>query len=172
MIKNPKLSTRWALALVLSFGLACASSQTGGSDSGSDPRGTISEGTDPGLGSRANTGGGGMASGAELTTVYFDYDASLLSRAAKSSLQANAALLKNSPGMRVEIQGHCDERGTAEYNLALGKRRAESARRYLLDLGVESGQLSTTSYGEEQPAARGSSESAWSRNRRDDFVRR
>ena len=108
----------------------------------------------------------------ELSTVYFDYDAAALSREAKSSLQANAALLKNSPGVRVEIQGHCDERGTAEYNLALGKRRAESARRYLLDLGVDSSQLMTTSYGEEQPAVRGSSESAWSQNRRDDFVRR
>jgi outer membrane protein OmpA-like peptidoglycan-associated protein len=72
--------------------------------------------------------------------------------------------------VRIEIQGHCDERGTEEYNLALGQRRAEAARRYLRDLGISSSRIETKSFGESMPAVRGHGEAAWSKNRRDEFV--
>ena len=79
-------------------------------------------------------------------------------------------MLKQNPGVRIEVQGNCDSRGSTEYNLALGNRRAESARRYLRDLGVNSSRIGTVSYGEERPAVRGNNEVAWAKNRRDDFV--
>ena len=88
----------------------------------------------------------------------------------KAALRASAGTLKQNPNIRIEVQGNCDERGSNEYNLALGNRRAESARRYLIDLGINSSRLSTVSYGEERPAVRGSNEVAWARNRRDEFV--
>ena len=95
-----------------------------------------------------------------------------LSGSSKSSLKHNATLLQAAQNARLEIQGNTDERGTEEYNLALGKKRAEAAKQYLVDMGVGSGQLTTISFGEENPAVRGSTESAWSKNRRDDFVLR
>jgi peptidoglycan-associated lipoprotein len=79
-------------------------------------------------------------------------------------------VLQGASGVRIEIQGNCDERGTNEYNLALGKRRAEAARQYLIDLGIDSSRISTISFGEENPAVRGSTEAAWAKNRRDDFI--
>ena len=78
--------------------------------------------------------------------------------------------MKGQSSSRIEIQGHCDERGSNEYNLALGTRRAESAKRYLVDLGIPGGRVSTVSYGEEQPAVRGHNELAWAKNRRDEFA--
>ena len=89
---------------------------------------------------------------------------------AKSVLTENADWLKQNPDKRIEIQGHCDERGSTEYNLALGMRRAQAAKQYLVDLGVEQSRLRATSFGEERPAVRGEGEMAWSKNRRGDFV--
>lgn len=114
----------------------------------------------------------GPLTGSDLETVFFDYDVASLSEQARQLLRHNAAVLKANSGRKLEIQGNCDERGTTEYNLALGKRRAEAAKRYIVDLGVSSSAVSTVSFGEENPAVRGSSESAWARNRRDDFVLR
>ena len=76
----------------------------------------------------------------------------------------------NNPQKEIVIEGHCDERGTEEYNIALGERRASSAKKYLINLGVKSGQLSTISYGEEKPADLGNDEEAWAKNRRDEFA--
>jgi peptidoglycan-associated lipoprotein len=107
-----------------------------------------------------------------MRTIYFDFDDYSLSSEAKTHLKHNASILGSKGGSRVEIQGNCDERGTAEYNLALGKKRAESARQYLIDLGVDGSRVSTVSFGEENPAVQGSGESSWAMNRRDDFVLR
>jgi len=107
-----------------------------------------------------------------LQTVYFDYDEARLRADAKEALRRNAEYLRSVPNAVVELQGNCDERGTEEYNLALGKRRAESAKQYLADLGVPDGRLTTVSFGEENPAVSGSSESVWAKNRRVDFVLR
>ncbi len=106
----------------------------------------------------------------DLETIYFEFDQSGLRPDAKAELRASAERLKQNPDVRIEVQGNCDTRGSAEYNLALGNRRAESAKRYLGDLGVNASRISTVSFGEERPAVRGNNEVAWARNRRDDFV--
>jgi peptidoglycan-associated lipoprotein len=112
----------------------------------------------------------GGARGSPLRSIYFEFDASSLSADAQGALRHNAQLLRDNPDWRIRIEGNCDERGSDEYNLALGKRRAEVARTYLVDLGIEGSRLETISYGEEAPIVLGSSEDAWAQNRRDDFV--
>ena len=104
-----------------------------------------------------------------LRTLFFESDKSELSPDARQILAANAAWLRGHPDFAVLIAGHCDERHTEEYNLALGERRAESVRRYLVSLGVAGTRTETISYGEEQPVDRGHDESAWSKNRRAEF---
>ncbi len=111
------------------------------------------------------------AESAGLETVYFDYDKSDLRQDSRNVLSKNAdVLLKAKNGMKIRIEGHCDERGSAEYNLALGERRAKSVQQYLLTLGVQADRLSTISYGKEKPAVQGSTEEAWAKNRRAEFV--
>ena len=104
-----------------------------------------------------------------LETIYFDYDKSDLSSAARDALVKNAELLKKKSGTVVTIEGHCDERGSAEYNLALGERRAKSTMQYLLTLGVPAERLATVSYGKEKPAVDGHDDAAWAKNRRAEF---
>ncbi len=99
-------------------------------------------------------------------TIYFDTDRYNVDSADSAALAAQAQWLMKYPAKRATIEGHCDERGTREYNLALGERRANSARDYLLSVGVEASRLTTVSYGKERPAAMGSDEGSWSRNRR------
>ena len=105
----------------------------------------------------------------ELQTIYFDYDSSVLKPEAKAKLEKGADWLKRKPKVNVQIEGHCDERGTNEYNLALGERRALAARRYLISLGISTDRIFTISYGEERPAVEGHDESAWKFNRRGEF---
>ncbi len=102
--------------------------------------------------------------------VPYAFDSAALSPMAQNILKRKAGWLNDNPGKAAVIQGHCDERGTAEYNLALGERRAESARAYLIDLGIASSRLSTISYGEERPLDPSSTEEAWAKNRRSQFV--
>jgi peptidoglycan-associated lipoprotein len=104
-----------------------------------------------------------------MQPVYFDFDKTTLSTDAQSTLARNAEWLRANPQVRVQVEGNADERGTEEYNLALGERRAESVKGYLTSLGIESNRLNTLSYGEERPADPGHSESAWSKNRRAEF---
>lgn len=105
-----------------------------------------------------------------LLPVYFDFDKALISQEQQERLVANGRFLKDTPGGKVRIEGNCDERGTNEYNLALGQRRAASAKKYLVNLGISAARLSSISYGEEQPLKIGNDEAAWSENRRVDFV--
>lgn len=105
-----------------------------------------------------------------LKPAYYDYDSSELSAEAQKALTENAAVLKQYPGWTVTIEGHCDERGTAEYNLALGERRAVAAHAYLVSLGVSADRLRTVSYGKEFPFDPGHDESAYAKNRRAHFV--
>ena len=102
--------------------------------------------------------------------IFFDFDRSELRDDARATLQAKAEALRQFPDIRIRIEGHADERGTVEYNLALGERRADAARAYLIDLGIDSDRMTTISYGEERPAVDGHNEAAWSQNRRDEFV--
>lgn len=98
--------------------------------------------------------------------VFFGYDSSSLESEAQSTLQRQAAWLNQYPNVNVTVEGHCDERGTREYNIALGERRAAAAKKFLVGLGVKSSRISTISYGKERPAVIGSNESAWGQNRR------
>ncbi len=102
--------------------------------------------------------------------IHFDFDKSAIREDAKPVLAAVADYMKKNKGAKLVIEGHCDERGTAEYNMALGDRRAESARKYLASLGVQAAVLSTVSYGKEKPLDPGHNEDAWAKNRRDHFV--
>lgn len=106
---------------------------------------------------------------ANLATVYFEFDSSALGPEARRVLEDNARWLIDHPDVRIVIEGHCDERGTVEYNLALGARRAQAVRDYLVNLGVAADRIRTVSYGEERPAAPGHDEASWSRNRRAEF---
>ncbi len=105
-----------------------------------------------------------------LRDLHFAYDSYDLFPEAQDTLQANARWLQNNAQARVEIEGHCDERGTNEYNLALGAQRARAAREYLVTLGISMGRLSTISYGEELPLCRDQTEDCWQQNRRVHFL--
>jgi len=116
--------------------------------------------------------GGGIAQETTpgLQRIYFDFDQSLIRPDMKPILQGNYDYLGRNAGIRIRIEGHCDERGTTEYNLALGERRAKSAFQYLMDLGVDPNRMSVVSYGEEVPLDPGHNEAAWAKNRRAEFV--
>jgi peptidoglycan-associated lipoprotein len=105
-----------------------------------------------------------------LQEVYFGFDSFDLSNEARAILKRNADWLKANQSVRVEIEGHCDDRGTNEYNLALGAKRAQAAKDYLVSLGIPVERLSTISYGEELPVCREQTEDCWQKNRRDRFV--
>jgi peptidoglycan-associated lipoprotein len=106
----------------------------------------------------------------QLADVFFDYDSAELSSSAQSTLDADGKVLNDNGGSSITIEGHCDERGTVEYNLALGDRRAASAKDYLVRFGIPATRISTVSYGEERPFATGSDEAAFAQNRRAHFV--
>lgn len=101
--------------------------------------------------------------------VYFDLDKSDLTDQDKASLDQKVPILNANPGLRIRVAGNCDERGSDEYNLALGQRRAASAKRYLTDHGVDGGRIDVISYGKERPVAQGHDEGAWAQNRNDQF---
>ena len=105
-----------------------------------------------------------------LSTVNFAYDSATLSESAKKTLNENAEWIKKNNDVAIQIEGHCDSRGSVEYNLALGERRAKRVKNYLVAQGIDSKRLSIISYGKEKPIASGSSESAHSQNRRANFV--
>jgi peptidoglycan-associated lipoprotein len=102
--------------------------------------------------------------------IFFAFDRSDLNADSRGTLERLASWMTNYQNVTITIEGHCDERGTREYNLALGERRADAARDYLVALGVDGGRLTTISYGKERPAVLGSNEEAWAQNRRDVFV--
>jgi peptidoglycan-associated lipoprotein len=130
----------------------------------------------------ADTGGGGASAGTTASTVtpgssqdfvqnvgdrvFFDFDKSVIKPEGRTTLQRQAEWLKKYPNVTVTIEGHCDERGTREYNLALGERRATAVRNALVALGIPAARMKTISYGKERPAVLGSNEAAWAQNRR------
>jgi len=153
------------LALGLTSG--CSSKQ---SDSELESDSSLSDSEFGGSrGSLADAQAGRRVGGGRFEEIYFAYDSSELDSAGTQAVRYNAELLRAEKG-RIEIEGHCDERGTAEYNLALGARRAKAVRDGLVAVGISSSRLSTVSYGEELPVCRESSESCWSQNRRAHLV--
>ena len=171
---------QWIAAVALALAVGCAhDGENGyGEDSASGDQSGALLGEDlggEGAFERYGASEGSELSAAErealgLRTIYFDFDQFALSASARETLRRNAEILKSHPEIRVEIQGNCDERGSEEYNLALGERRANAVKRYLVDLGVPSSRLRTVSFGEARPAVQGHDESAWRYNRRADFV--
>jgi peptidoglycan-associated lipoprotein len=105
-----------------------------------------------------------------LKDIYFDFDRYDLKPGARETLQADAEWLKKNPSTSVQIEGHCDERGTAEYNIALAAKRAQAAKDYLTTLGIDTGRLSTISYGQELPVCTEHNEDCWQKNRHDRLV--
>lgn len=103
------------------------------------------------------------------TMIHFDLDKSTIRQDDMGALDQKVAILQANPALKIRIGGHCDERGSDEYNLALGNRRAQSAKQYLVSHGIDAGRIETQSWGEEKPLAPGHDESAWSQNRRDEF---
>jgi peptidoglycan-associated lipoprotein len=152
------------VAALVSFG--CKSNPKNGAGEGSS--GIDSTSFDDGTG--GGLGGEDRMATSELQSVYFDYDMALVRDDQKPTLQANATAIGNrSEWRRVTIEGHCDERGSEEYNLALGERRANAVKRYLTTLGIPDAKLDTVSFGESKPAVQGHDESAWRWNRRAEF---
>jgi peptidoglycan-associated lipoprotein len=163
---------------LIAAALGCAgSSDFEEGDEATSGRGSSLYGKEVG-GSEFERYGGGTASelsAAEadalgLQTVYFAFDQFSLGTSARETLRRNAEILRSHPDILVEIQGNCDERGSEEYNLALGERRAQAAKDYLVNSGIRRQRISTVSFGESNPAAAGQSERSWQLNRRDDFV--
>jgi peptidoglycan-associated lipoprotein len=103
------------------------------------------------------------------TMIHFDYDKALIRGGDAAVLDQKVAILQANPALRIRISGHCDERGSDEYNLALGNRRATASKQYLVSHGIDAGRIETVSYGEERPIASGHDEEAWAQNRRDEF---
>ncbi len=113
---------------------------------------------------------GAAVTSASLQPIYFDFDKSFIRDDARSAMKANAEWLKANPKVEIRIEGNCDERGTKEYNQALGQRRATSAKKYFTDLGISAKRISLISYGKEKPVCSEHTEDCWQKNRRDDFV--
>jgi peptidoglycan-associated lipoprotein len=143
---------------------AAAPAETPAADAGAQAGQTDTAATEAGPQEAA------AAAGSGLQPIYFDFDRSLIRDDAKEALRANADWLKANPQVNIRIEGNCDERGTVEYNQALGQRRAQSAKKYLTGLGIASRRISLISYGKEKPTCASSTEDCWQQNRRDDFV--
>lgn len=168
-----------SLTVALSIVVIAGCSSTGGTQDG-DSYGSQDGSSMGGGTSGAGTGGQygsttGSGSGAnqqadsripEVRTIYFDYDRDTIKSEYESAVMAHARYLRANPNAQVVLHGHTDERGTREYNMALGERRARAVQRFLNIQGVSNSQMSVVSYGEERPAASGQSESAYSQNRR------
>jgi peptidoglycan-associated lipoprotein len=105
-----------------------------------------------------------------LETVYFEYDSDAIRADAQTALEKKVPLLAANSAVRITVSGHCDERGSDEYNIALGRRRAESVKRFLTDRGIDASRIETISFGRERPAVQGSTEDAYAKNRRDEFL--
>jgi peptidoglycan-associated lipoprotein len=119
---------------------------------------------------RAREAAVSVARDALTDIVFFEYDSDEVTATAQRKLEAKAAVLRANPGVRLRVEGHCDQRGSTEYNLALGQRRAEAVRAYLVNLGIDESRLSTLSYGKERPLVEGDDEESLARNRRAEFT--
>ncbi len=135
--------------------------------------GNIQEGVVGGEGIREPGSQAAISEGrtsAPFLPIYFDFDRYTIRPDMISRMEHNAKVMLDHPDIKVEIQGNCDERGTNEYNLALGEKRAKAARDYMVNMGVDPGRITIVSLGEEKPLDPGHNEKAWAKNRRDDFI--
>lgn len=175
---NPMINRIFALFAVVAFLAACETApKDAGDAAGSGASGSSDTSSSSSSSSSASGGSTSSSSGSSTMTkdeelvsignkVYFDFDSSALSADAKSTLNAQAAFLRSNPSVRITVEGHADERGTREYNLALGDRRASAARDFLVAQGIDGARIKTISYGKERPEMVGSNDEAWAKNRR------
>ena len=168
---RPIKLTALILTLLITFGLTSCGSQSKNNAEMNDS-GVTTEDQDMGNNGMNLELNGDSDSGkaGTLSTVYFDFNSSSLSSSTRDALESNANFLKENPSVEVQIEGHADERGGVQYNLALGERRAQAVKQYLVSMGVSSSRITTISFGKERPIAFGHTESAWSQNRRANFV--
>jgi peptidoglycan-associated lipoprotein len=158
------------LAAAVSIGCASSAEKNGNGDGAAGRTGEFSEGTLIEEMDIVEEGMEGPQRVPELETIYYDFDMALIRDDQKPTLRANAnAIQGHGEWRRIIIEGHTDERGSEEYNLALGERRANAAKRYLVNLGVSGARVDTVSFGESNPAVQGHDEAAWRWNRRADF---
>jgi peptidoglycan-associated lipoprotein len=148
--------------MVALLAVGCASNKPKNSQDGSNDG---ANGANNGLSLELNGDSDSNKAGG-LQTVFFAFDSSALDASAKNTMQANADFLKSNAKVDIQVEGHCDERGTDDYNQALGQRRANVVRDWFTSNGVPATRLNTVSFGEQQPAARGSNENTWRQNRR------
>lgn len=162
---------RWSFLAVLSLFVVVGLSSCSKKDVKQDEAGFQTGGGEGAAGGTGTTGAGeaGRTSD-DLKTVHFAYDSYKLTGESRNILKNSAKWMKDNPSATIQVEGHCDERGTTEYNLALGERRANAAKDYLVKLGVDAARVSIISYGEERPVDPGHDEGAWAKNRRDEFV--
>jgi peptidoglycan-associated lipoprotein len=155
--------------LIIATSLTLTSCGGGAKKKTDGPGSTVSTGTVSSGSLEINSDSDSGKAGA-LRTVYFAFNSAALSSDTQSALSNNAEFLKNNTSVEVQVEGHCDERGGVQYNIALGEKRAQAIKRYLVSMGVASSRISTVSYGKERPIAFGHDESAWGQNRRGNFV--
>ena len=160
------------LAFIALAAAGCSSKKKGSEleGAGAQGAGLSDESLSGGSLALAKSGRLGAADTGPLHDIHFDYDSFELDETARQTLQENAQWLKDNPNVRVEVEGHRDDRGTVEYNLALGAKRAAAAKNYLIALGISRDRITTISYGEELPICQEETEECWARNRRDHFV--
>jgi peptidoglycan-associated lipoprotein len=152
-----------ALALItLVAGAGCGSGQTKPDES---PTADAAVSEVDNLGQDSDHGGAGG-----LQTIYFPYDAFTLDSTAKGTLKTNSEILKQKGSLKIQVEGHCDQRGGIQYNIALGEKRANAVRKYLIDLGVGGDRVTTISFGKERPLDTAENEQAYAKNRRANFV--
>lgn len=161
------------LSVAVLFVASCATKQKKGSDAEGMAGGAGGEEAAPVIAEKEMSfdpqgSDSGKISG--LGTVYFEYDQARLTDTARKQLASNAEWIKGNAGATIQIEGHTDERGSVEYNLSLGERRARSVKAYLASLGIENNRMTIISYGEEKPLQTGETEAAFSKNRRANFV--
>lgn len=166
-----KLALRLALVPLLVLAVSCSKKQK--TDTAVEATPSVQTETTPSVESTPMSfDAAGSDSGKidGLSTVFFDYDKATISGNAKKALQVNADWLKKNAGVKIQIEGHCDSRGSIEYNLALGERRANSVKAYLSSLGIAAARMNTISYGKEKPLISSENEEAFSKNRRANFL--
>tara|TARA_B100000575_G_C22974154_1_gene562285 strand:+ start:118 stop:642 length:525 start_codon:yes stop_codon:yes gene_type:complete len=160
-------------AFLMLFIAACATKPKDSADASGSGSSSSGDAVSTDEGSITETAGSGIIAGSQEDLivnvgdrVFFGYDSSDLDSDALELLQDQVAWLKQNDGVSITIEGHCDERGTREYNLALGEKRAQAVKNYLIGLGIDPDRVSTISYGKERPAVVGSNDGAWAQNRR------
>ncbi len=176
-------SSRVLMVLSLVFGLAACSGDKGtkpdeaagdanksATTSGADQAGAQGNATTDSAAGNQKLGGSDAGAGGDQRLVHFAFDSDSVDDQNRAIVESNAQYMQANPKLKVSVQGHTDERGTREYNLALGQRRAKAVARMLKVLGIPDNRVTTTSFGEEKPIATGQGESAWAQNRRVEFV--